>query len=218
MVTAAHRIDGVLSSLAIKAPCDAVAIANITLSGEQTVNGVAVVTNDRVLVTAQTSSVDNGVYDVKTTVWARSPDMDGNRDLVDGTLVTVKTTTGQKFFYQVDATDPIVIGTSAITFLLISGFETLNGTPQVLTGAGAVNLTTEITHIVTTGVNALTLADGVGAQKKFIVMKTDGGDGTLTPTNLGNGSTITFDDVGDSAYLVFTNSAWHFMGGTATLA
>jgi len=49
-------------------------------------------------------------------------------------------------------------------------------------------------------------------------MKTDGGVGTLTPTSLGNGTTLTFDDVGDSAHLYFTNSAWHFMGGTATLA
>ena len=71
---------------------------------------------------------------------------------------------------------------------------------------------------MTTAADALTLADGTEGQVKFIVMKTDGGDGTLTPTNLGNGTTITFDDVGDSAFLLFTNSAWHFMGGTATLA
>jgi hypothetical protein len=92
------------------------------------------------------------------------------------------------------------------------------GTPQTLTGAGAVNLTTATTWIVTTGADALTLADGTEGQRKFIVMKTDGGAGTLTPSNLGNGTTITFDDVGDSADLLFTNSAWHFMGGTATLA
>jgi hypothetical protein len=48
-------------------------------------------------------------------------------------------------------------------------------------------------------------------------MKTDGGIGTLTPTSLGNGTTIIFDDAGDSADLVFTNSAWHMIGGTATL-
>lgn len=91
-------------------------------------------------------------------------------------------------------------------------------TPQVLTGAGAVDITSRVTHIVTTGADALTLADGAENQEKFIVMKTDGGDGTLTPASLANGTTITFDDVGDSAHLLFTNSAWHFMGGTATLA
>lgn len=92
------------------------------------------------------------------------------------------------------------------------------GTVQTLTGAGAVDITSPITHVATTGADALTLADGAAGQRKFIVMTSDGGAGTLTPTNLGNGTTITFDDVGDSADLLFTNSAWHFMGGTATLA
>jgi len=91
-------------------------------------------------------------------------------------------------------------------------------TPQTLTNAGAVSLTTPITHLVTTAPAAVTLADGTEGQRKFIVMKTDGGTATLTPTNLGNGTTITFDDAGDSADLLFTNAAWHFMGGTATLA
>lgn len=64
----------------------------------------------------------------------------------------------------------------------------------------------------------MTLANGYPEQEKVIVMTVDGGDGTLTPSNLGNGTTITFDDVGDSANLIFTNSAWHWLGGTATLA
>lgn len=89
---------------------------------------------------------------------------------------------------------------------------------QVLTGAGAVDVVARTTHIATTGVNALTLPNGRPGQRKSLVMITDNGDGTLTPTSLGNGTTITFDDVGDSAELLYTNGAWHFMGGTATLA
>lgn len=89
---------------------------------------------------------------------------------------------------------------------------------QVLSGAGAVDVTSEVTHVATDAANALSLADGDEGQRKFIVMITDNGAGTLTPSNLGNGSTVTFDDVGDSADLLFTNGAWHFMGGTATLA
>ena len=102
--------------------------------------------------------------------------------------------------------------------LSTKGLQIYAQTPQTLTGAGAVDITSIITHLVTTGADALTLADGAEGQRKFIVMKTDGGDGTLTPTNLGNGTTITFDDVGDCADLIFTNSAWHMIGGTATLA
>lgn len=89
---------------------------------------------------------------------------------------------------------------------------------QTLTGAGAVDVINPVTHIETTGVDALTLADGGEAQEKLVVMTVDNGAGTLTPSNLGNGTTITFDDVGDSASLVFTNGAWYFQGGTATLA
>lgn len=91
-------------------------------------------------------------------------------------------------------------------------------TLQTLTGPGAVDVTSHVTHVATTGVDALTLADGLDGQEKYIVMITDGGAGTLTPSNLGNGTTLTFDDVGDSAHLLFTNGAWHFLGGTATLA
>ena len=83
----------------------------------------------------------------------------------------------------------------------------INATPvfgltQSLSGAGAVDVVSAITEITTTGANALTLADGVEGQLKFIVMITDGGDGTLTPTNFGSGSTITFNDAGDTATLL----------------
>jgi len=85
-------------------------------------------------------------------------------------------------------------------------------TTQALSGAGAVDVVTAITEVTTTGVDALTLADGVEGQVKFIVMVVDGGDGTLTPTNLAGGTTITFDAVGDSATLLFTAATWFVVG------
>jgi len=93
----------------------------------------------------------------------------------------------------------------------------LSQAPQVLNDAGAVDIITQITHLVTTGAAAITLADGAEGQMKCIVMKTDGGDATLTPTNLGNGTTIVFDN-GDSAQLIFTNGNWYMIGGNAALA
>ena len=39
-------------------------------------------------------------------------------------------------------------------------------------------------------------------------MVADGGDGTLTPTTFANGSTITFNDVGDSAILVYNTTGF----------
>lgn len=88
------------------------------------------------------------------------------------------------------------------------------GTPQTLTGAGAVSLTTYATLLVTTGANALTLAAGVNGQRKLIKMKTDGGDGTLTPNSLQGGTTITFNDAGDFVELVYLDGKWNVLSNS----
>ncbi len=122
VASSTDRFNGVIAAQAIKTPCKAVAIANITLSGEQTVNSVAVVADDRVLATAQTDPIENGIYDVSTGAWARSADWDGNRDVVSGTFVTVATATvGRNPYYQVTTADPIIVGTTAVNFTLADG-------------------------------------------------------------------------------------------------
>jgi len=70
---------------------------------------------------------------------------------------------------------------------------------------------------------ALGLGDGKEGDRTTIIMIADAGtSGVIThngsTVNLGNASTITFDDVGDSAEMLFTNGSWHFLGGTATVA
>lgn len=80
------------------------------------------------------------------------------------------------------------------------------GDVQALSGAGAVNTTTLITALTTTGADALTLADGTNGQIKIITMVVDGGDGTLTPTTFANGTTMTFGDAGDTVMLVYTTT------------
>ncbi len=106
---------------------------------------------------------------------------------------------------------------SGITAL--AGLLKLTQTAQALTGAGAVNITTAITHGTTTAADAWTLIDGAAGQLKVIVMVGYAvGDGTLTPTTLAGGTTITFGAVGDTALLLFTSSSWYMIGGSATIA
>jgi len=81
-------------------------------------------------------------------------------------------------------------------------------TQQNLSGAGAINATTHTTFWTTTAADAGTLADGEKGQYKRIIMTVDGGDGTLTPTNLSGGTTITFSNVGDCAELYFDGTNW----------
>jgi hypothetical protein len=87
----------------------------------------------------------------------------------------------------------------------------LGGTPQSLTAAGAVDVTSAITHVTTlsSGSIALTLADGTNGQIKIITcIVFDTNTAVLTPTSFANGSTITFNSVGDTVVLLFTNSKW----------
>ena len=106
------------------------------------------------------------------------------------------------------ANDEFVFKDHAVT-LDNKTLGTTFGTVQALSGAGAVDVTSLITQVTTTGADALTLANGANGQLKIITMVADGGDGTLTPTTFANGTTITFNDVGDSVLLVYnTTGGW----------
>ena len=83
---------------------------------------------------------------------------------------------------------------------------------QLLSGPGAVDIVTNTTAFSSTAAgNALTLADGVIGQLKTIVYvaETAGGDtGVLTPANFGNGTTITFNNLGEAVTLQFLGTDW----------
>lgn len=98
-----------------------------------------------------------------------------------------------------------IAGPSSSTFVPFTPIATF----QSLSGAGACETTSYLTKWTTTGANAGTLADGsVKGQLKKIQMIVDAGDGTLTPTNLAGGTTITFADAGDYVILCFDGTDW----------
>tara|TARA_B100000424_G_scaffold244012_1_gene213974 strand:- start:192 stop:560 length:369 start_codon:yes stop_codon:yes gene_type:complete len=92
--------------------------------------------------------------------------------------------------------------------------DTLSRTPhlsvQTITGPGAIDVVNTVTLLITTGADdAFTLADGVTeGQLKIISMKTDGGDGIVTPDNFINGTRITFNDVEDTVTLIWQTTGW----------
>lgn len=62
-------VDYALLGISWKAPAKAATTANITLSGPQTIDTVAVVAGDTVLVKDQTNPAQNGIYTVQTGAW-----------------------------------------------------------------------------------------------------------------------------------------------------
>lgn len=112
------RLSGLVGSAPMKLACRVATTAAITLEGLQTIDGVAVAADDRVLVKDQASSIANGIYLADTGEWTRAPDFDGSRDIVDGTLVRVNegTLAGKLYAVSTSSYYP-VIGTDAIAFV-----------------------------------------------------------------------------------------------------
>lgn len=116
--TYTDRLQGLLESVAVKPPCVAVTSGQTTLSGLQTIGGVVLAAGDRVLVRAQVSPVENGIYNASTSAWTRALDFDGNRDAVQGTLVLVHSATADAAIYELTTANPVLIGSSLIAFAL----------------------------------------------------------------------------------------------------
>ena len=105
--------------------------------------------------------------------------------------------------------------TSANVFNKIPTWIALAGTPQALSGAGVLNLTTSITNCTSTGAaQVVSLADSTQAgQIKIVTHTVDGGDVRVTPATLDGGSYATLDAVGDTVVLIWNDSAWQIIGG-----
>lgn len=104
--------------LAVKVPCRVASAGALILSGLQTVDGVVLAADDRILVKDQANQVDNGIYIVATGAWSRAQDFDGTYDATKGTLVLVNEGSALGRFYRIMTAAPIVFGTSAIVFEL----------------------------------------------------------------------------------------------------
>ena len=95
--------------------------ANITLSGTQTIDGVAVVAGDRVLVKDQTDATQNGIYVVSADAWTRALDADANGELAYGTQILVMEGSTHAFatFYVSTEAD-YVVDTTEVAFTKFS--------------------------------------------------------------------------------------------------
>jgi hypothetical protein len=109
---------------------------NITLSGTQTIDGIAVAVGDRVLVKNQTTGSQNGIYVVSATNWTRSTDTDIASELTSA-FCFVERGLIYKDTGWVCTTDDIVLGTTSITFVQFSGagsYQPVNVNLSALSG------------------------------------------------------------------------------------
>lgn len=90
---------------------------NISLTGAQMIDGVAVVAGDRVLVKNQTLAKDNGIWVAAVAGWTRAKDADSSADVTSGLTVSVEQgSSNADTIWQLVTDGVIVLGTTALTF------------------------------------------------------------------------------------------------------
>lgn len=107
----------------VKDAAQVATIANIDLAtgGLLVVDGYQTLEGDRVLVKEQTNPVENGIYTASAGAWVRTSDADEDGEITTGMQIFVindGTHAGHGHRYVMNSTDPIVIGTDAINFVV----------------------------------------------------------------------------------------------------
>lgn len=125
-------IDAGLQGLSWKTAVACASTGNLTLSGEQTIDGV-VTSASRVLVKDQTTATQNGIYVTSSGAWSRASDADTASELVWATVLVEGGVTQQRQAWTcTNAT--ITLGVTNLVFAQTSGG----------TGTGAFSRTTVI--------------------------------------------------------------------------
>ena len=158
-----------------KASVRAIATGNIALTAPQTIDGVAVVAGNRVLVTGQTTASQNGVYVVAAAAWSRATDADATGEITPGAFWFVEEgTTYGKTQWRCNNTGAITVGTTAISVVQFGAAS------MYVAGAGMT--LTGNTFDVGAGTGITVGADSVGIDTTVVARKyaTTIGDGVST--------------------------------------
>jgi hypothetical protein len=117
-----------------KQPCAVATLANITLSGLQTIDGYTTLAGDRVLVKNQSNAANNGIYLASASTWTRSLDANSWDELVSAiSFIEYGTQAGGAWFCT--ATPGGTLGVTAVNWSQFTTSATYSaGTGLTLTG------------------------------------------------------------------------------------
>lgn len=131
-------VDSVAQGLTTKAAVHAATTANITLSGLQTIDGISVLTGERVLVKNQSTAANNGIYLANSGAWARANDMDVWAEFPSAYCFVQEGTTQADTGWVCTSDINGTLGVTAVTFVQFSGAGTLTTDGQGIEITGTV--------------------------------------------------------------------------------
>ncbi|WNV09599.1 hypothetical protein [Tardiphaga sp. 709] len=151
-------VDAVAQGLDTKPSVIAATTASITLSAPQTIDGIAVIAGDRVLVKNQSTASQNGIYVVAAGAWTRATDADAWTELPGAFVFVEKGTVNADcgFVCTVDAGG--TIGSTNVTFAQFSGAGTYSATGGVTLTGTQFSLTTAADFTIKSNISGGTAA------------------------------------------------------------
>ena len=138
--------------------------SNITLSGTQTIDGVALNAGDRVLVKDQTNADENGIYVVDGGAWARADDASTWDELVGAFVFVQNGTTNSEAGFVSQTAAGGTLGTDPIPFTQFNSSASYTaGDGLSLTGTVFAAVTEDTSNIVVSGAGINLATTGVAA-------------------------------------------------------
>lgn len=129
-------VDQLVNGADWKQSCRCATTANITLSGLQTIDGITVVPNDRVLVKNQSTASQNGIYLASSGAWTRAADADVGSLSANAAVFVSEGTTLADTQWIVNTNDAITVGTTSISWTQLgAGSSYSAGTGLSLAGS-----------------------------------------------------------------------------------
>lgn len=160
-------VDSVASGLTVRTATAVATTANITLSGEQTIDGV-LTSGSRVLVKNQSSTQNNGIYTSASGAWSRASDSNTAATLGKGFYYFVAAGTTQGATSWLITTAPVTLNTDPVVFSQFSASQVYTaGAGLTLTGS-SFSVNSIQTGITSIGVQTAPLDTGTFTGDKFL--------------------------------------------------
>ena len=174
-------VDAVAQGLQWKESVRAATTENITLSGEQEVDTVLLLSGARCLVKNQNLPSQNGIYIVSSGSWTRSSDMQGGTNASGNSmLIEVGQLNGVSGWLCNNAKGNDVVGSDELVFIRFTG-------AGALSAGQAISIATNVINVVTDGItteissNKVSVKDGGISASKLAV-------GCVNTANIVNGA------------------------------
>lgn len=202
-------VDATAQGLDVKQSVRAATTANITLSGEQTIDTVSIVAGNRVLVKNQSTASQNGIYVASAGSWSRSLDADNTPstgEVTSGMFTFIEEGSQANTGWVLTTPDPITLGTTSLSFSQFSGAGQIAAGDGLTKSGNTLNVgagngiavtadAVEINLAATSGLNVtsgLALDDAVAGNGLTIGSK-------ILAVGAGNGITVNANDVAVSS-------------------